>query len=198
MERLAKHSAHCVLSTRVARCFPDGSPMPALQPIAYLVGSDELNGDDSNYWIFSNAGLDRLLSRTHWEVLESFSAGETEGSDPVDPRRDERVFCLLKSHYGLANVELVDGWHEVEGAGWRWTRRRFSLRASFDSGRPPERIAMRIFVPSEVLAAARSADALGRRERPGAAASQAGQGGRPPLCGKLPLYRRCALCLQSR
>jgi hypothetical protein len=152
MERLAKHAGYCMLSTRVARCFPDGSPMPKDQPIAYLVDSDELNADDSNYWIFSAAGLDRLLRRTRWEVLESFSTGETVKSDPVSSRRDERVFCLLKSHYGLANVELVDGWHEIEGAGWRWTRQKFSLRASFESGGKAERIAMRMFMPPEAFA----------------------------------------------
>jgi len=152
MERLAKYAGYCMLSTRVARCFPDGSPMPKDQPIAYLVDSDELNADDSNYWIFSGAGLDRLLRRTRWEVLESFSTGETTKSDPVSQRRDERVFCLLKSHYGLANVELVDGWHEIEGAGWRWTRQKFSLRAGFESGARPERIAMRIFMPPDAFA----------------------------------------------
>jgi SAM-dependent methyltransferase len=153
MERLAKHAGYCLLSTRVARCFPDASPMPKGQPIAYLVDSDELNDDDSNYWIFSGAGLDRLLRRTRWEVLESFSTGETAKSDPVNQRRDERIFCLLKSHYGLANVELVDGWHEIEGAGWRWTRQKFSLRASFESEAKPERISIRMFI---------SPDAFGR------------------------------------
>lgn len=151
MESLARQTGYCVLSTRVARCFPDGSPMPKGQPIAYLVDVDELNADDSNYWIFSRAGLDRLLSRTRWEVLDSFSTGDTAKSDPVSARRDERVFCLLRSHYGLANVELVDGWHEVEGAGWRWTKRKFSLRASFDSEAKPERITMRLYVPAELF-----------------------------------------------
>jgi SAM-dependent methyltransferase len=149
MESLAKHSGYCMLSTRVARCFPDGSPMPKDQPIAYLVDADELNADETNYWIFSGAGLNRLLRRTRWEVLESFSTGHTAKSDPVSPRRDERVFCLLKSHYGLANVELVDGWHEIEGAGWRWTQRKFSLRASFEAGGKPERITLRMYLAPE-------------------------------------------------
>jgi tRNA (mo5U34)-methyltransferase len=151
LERLARQSKYCVLSTRIARCFPDGAPMPKDRPIAYLLESDELNRDNSNFWIFSDAGLRRLLRRTHWEVLEYHNVGDTSASNPTSPDRDERVFCLLKSHFGLANVELLEGWHKAEDAGWRWTERRFSVRVSSDSIARPERMVMRLFVPSELI-----------------------------------------------
>src|SRR5207245_1320525 len=45
------------------------------------------------------------------------------------PDRGERAFCLVRSRYnGLAHVELLDGWHESEQTGWRWTRREFAVR----------------------------------------------------------------------
>jgi tRNA (mo5U34)-methyltransferase len=151
MERLAKHSKHCILSTRIARCFPDGTPMPQDTPIAYLLEADELNQDNSNFWIFSDAGLRRLLKRTHWEVLEYCNVGDTSTSNPTSPDRDERVFCLLKSHFGLANVDLLEGWHKAEDAGWRWTERRFSVRVSADAIARPERMVVRLFVPSALI-----------------------------------------------
>jgi len=151
LERLARQSKYCVLSTRIARCFPDGAPMPKDRPIAYLLESAELNRDNSNFWIFSDSGLRRLLKRTHWEVLEYHNVGDTSASNPTSPDRDERVFCLLKSHFGLANVDLLEGWHHAEDSGWRWTERRFSVRVSSDAIARPERMVMRLFVPSALI-----------------------------------------------
>jgi tRNA (mo5U34)-methyltransferase len=151
LEQVAKHSKYCLLSTRIARCFPDGSQMPPNSPLAYLLDVDELNHDNSNYWIFSDAGLRRLLKRTHWEVLESYSVGDTSTSDPTSLDHDERVFCLLKSHFGLSNVELMDGWHGVEVAGWRWTKQRFSVRIGFDARSNPDKIVLRLFIPPALL-----------------------------------------------
>jgi len=151
LEGLARHSKYCVLSTRIARRFPDGVRMPNDRPIAYLLDVDELNQDNSNFWIFSDAGLRRLLKRTHWEILEYFTVGDTAASNPTSPDRDERVFCLLKSHFGLANVDLLEGWHAAEDAGWRWTAQRFSVRVSSDAIARPERIVMRLFVPAALI-----------------------------------------------
>jgi tRNA (mo5U34)-methyltransferase len=151
LERVAKHSKYCLLSTRIARCLPDGSRMPPNSPLGYLLDVDELNHDNTNYWIFSDAGLRRLLKRTQWELLESFSVGDTSTSDPTSLDRDERVFCLLKSHFGLANVELMDGWHGVEVDGWRWTKQHFSVRVGFDAASNPNKIIVRLFVPPVLL-----------------------------------------------
>jgi tRNA (mo5U34)-methyltransferase len=147
LEHLARRSQYCVLSTRIARCLPDGSPMPAEHALAYLLGEEELNQDDTNFWIFSEPGLRRLLERTRWEVVEFFTTGGTEGSDPVRPDRDERAFCLLKSHYGHQHLDLLNGWHHVEDSGWRWTERLFAARATSRVGMKHSRVVMRVYAP---------------------------------------------------
>lgn len=125
METLARHTEYCFLSTRVANTLPGGARVDT-EPIAYLADRDEVNDDDSNYWIFSRAGLDRLLARTHWTVLDIMSAGATDHSNPVEADRDERAFVLARSVYGSTDVKMLDGWHAPEDTGWRWTKQHFS------------------------------------------------------------------------
>jgi SAM-dependent methyltransferase len=151
LENLAKHTRYCVLSTRVARRFPDGREIPPAQPIAYLVGEDELNRDPSNFWIFSHAGLRRLFERTFWRVIEYASVGDTRSSTPVGAEHDERVFCLLESRYALANIERLHGWHEVETAGTRWTMRHFAARINLTTTAGPDRLRMRFYVADDLL-----------------------------------------------
>jgi SAM-dependent methyltransferase len=128
LEELARRAGHCFLSTKIARMLPDGKPMPAGMPLAYLVGEDELNRDNSNYFIFSEPALRVALQRSHWEVRDYMTVGDSR-SDPVRLDRDERVFCLLESRYErLTNLELLEGWHESEETGWRWAARKFAAR----------------------------------------------------------------------
>jgi tRNA (mo5U34)-methyltransferase len=147
LERVARVSEYCVLSTRIARRLPGGALMPGNHALAYLVGEEELNQDDTNFWIFSERGLRRLLERTRWEIVEFFTTGDTVASDPVSPDHDERAFCLLRSHYGCQHLELLEGWHHVEESGWRWTEGQFSARAISRVGRKHSRIEMRVFAP---------------------------------------------------
>jgi tRNA (mo5U34)-methyltransferase len=147
LEHLARVSRFCLLSTRIARRLPDGAPMPNGHALAYLLGEDELNLDDTNFWIFSEPALRRLLGRTKWEVVQSFTTGDTVFSDPASLDHDERAFCLLRSHYGCQHLDLLEGWHDVEDSGWRWTERQFAARATSPSGLKPSRLAMRMFVP---------------------------------------------------
>ena len=69
LEELASRASYCLLSTRVARRFPDGSVMPGGVPLAYLLGERELNADETNYFIFSEPGLRTLLQRTCAETF---------------------------------------------------------------------------------------------------------------------------------
>ena len=136
LEELARRTSRCFLSTRVARRFPNGSAMPARVALAYLLAEEELNQDNSNYFIFSEAGLRVMLDRTHWKIRDYVSLGDTSLSDPVRLDRDERAFCLLESRYDrLANLELLAGWHDSEETGWRWTAREFALRVPAAVGR---------------------------------------------------------------
>ena len=129
LETVSKHARQTILSTRIASRFPNVDASLREVSAAYLLSATELNDDNSNFWIFTEAGLRRMLTRTNWEVLALKSFGDTEASNPIEAAHDERVFCLAQSHYALANVELLDGWHEPEGDGWRWTKRTFAIRA---------------------------------------------------------------------
>jgi tRNA (mo5U34)-methyltransferase len=150
LEELARRTSHCLLSTRIARCYPDGTPMPAGVSLAYLLAENELNDDNSNYFIFNEAGLRVMLERAHWEIVDYASLGETHLSDPVRLDRDERAFCLLRSRYNrLANLELLEGWHESEETGWRWTARQFAVKVHSDAA--PRTLTMKLWVAEESI-----------------------------------------------
>jgi hypothetical protein len=129
LELLARHARFCLLSTRIARQTPDGINIRST-PVAYLLGPDQLNQDETNYWIFSEAGLKRLFYRTGWEICNYISVGDTSRSMPHDQEHDERAFCLLRNRSrtdpGLS-AGLLRGWHELEGGHWRWTERTFAV-----------------------------------------------------------------------
>jgi len=93
LERFARHSDLLILSTRIARYALDGTPLVDL-PLAYLLAPDECNNDASNFWIFSEAGLRRIVDRAGWEIVDFHTAGDGEHSNPADPDRDQRAFVL--------------------------------------------------------------------------------------------------------
>ena len=94
LEKLAKMTRYCFLSTRIAKKTADGQPL-SRYPIAYLLGREECNNDDTNFWIFSDKGLKRIIDRAGWSILSYLTIGDTINSTPADPDRDERAFCLL-------------------------------------------------------------------------------------------------------
>jgi len=96
LEKLATTARYCFLSTRVARQTDNGQQI-SQEPIAYLLGPQECNNDSTNFWIFSEEGLKRLIDRTGWDLLSYVSVGITGNSTPAHPERDERAFCLLRS-----------------------------------------------------------------------------------------------------
>ena len=150
LEMLARQSDYCVLSTRIANTLPAQGLNLRDAPVAYLLDEDELNSDDTNYWIFSEAGLRRLLKRTRWEICDLHVAGASGESDPHSLDRDQRIWCLIKSrYYSLSNVELLSGWHAPESAGWRWTEQRFSAR--MPAVAKSTRIELRFFVPQALI-----------------------------------------------
>ena len=129
LELLARHARFCLLSTRVTRLTPEGLDIRDT-PVAYLLGPDELNQDWTNYWIFSEAGLKRLIYRTGWEICGYVPIGDTAQSNPHTVEHDERAFCLVRNRRrtdpGLT-AALTEGWHELEEGHWRWTERKFSV-----------------------------------------------------------------------
>ncbi|HEX4857570.1 MAG TPA: hypothetical protein VFV17_01035 [Usitatibacteraceae bacterium] len=99
LESMAKVANYSFISTRIARFAPDGSSRLEELPVAYLLHSSECNNDATNYWIFSDTGLKRILDRTGWDVVEYRRIGNTHRSDPASQEGDERAFALLKSRF---------------------------------------------------------------------------------------------------
>jgi SAM-dependent methyltransferase len=150
LEKLSKHSKYCIMSTKIANCLPDQRTSIAKWPIGYLLAADELNQDNSNFWIFSEAGFKRLLERTNWAILDYWKSPGVENSSPDSVDRDQRVFCLARSTYGITNIVLLNGWHEPESSGWRWTRRCFSIEVPSPPARP-RALHFEVYVSRECL-----------------------------------------------
>jgi hypothetical protein len=128
LETLAGCSNYCLLSTAITRFAPDQATEVNHLPVAFLAGRDGLRGDETNYWVFSEAGLRTLIDRCGWEVYD-WLVVDDEASVLWNTQRDERVFCLLRSRpFAPPPVtRLADGWHILENGAWRWTARRFSV-----------------------------------------------------------------------
>jgi tRNA (mo5U34)-methyltransferase len=100
LEQLARSTKLAALSTRVtAYSAPSGDRTKlASIPVAYLLDPYESNNDWSNFWIFTDAGLRRLLRRTGWEIVSyELFGGDMETSDPYSADGDRRAFCLMRS-----------------------------------------------------------------------------------------------------
>ena len=69
LETLAKQSRYCVLSTRVADVTKSGVPIKD-EPLAYLLNHRESNNDPTNQWIFSPTGLERIVKRSGWRIID--------------------------------------------------------------------------------------------------------------------------------
>ena len=133
LETLARSARYCLLSTRITRFAPDRQTRLEHLPVAYLLDEREANNDPTNYWIFSEAGLRRMLRRTRWNICCYASTASPDDSDPVTSSGDERAYCLLESQFAAGplmgrEVQLLAGWHTAEEGGWRWTERSFSAR----------------------------------------------------------------------
>ncbi len=97
LEKLATLTKYMFVSTRIARQFTDSSPDVSGVPLAYLVAPDELNNDPTNFWIFTESGLNRIFQRTGWDVVGFRTVGDTVASTPNDNAHDERAFAVLRS-----------------------------------------------------------------------------------------------------
>jgi SAM-dependent methyltransferase len=127
LEALAMRARYCLLSTRIARRTAKGTPMKD-ESLAYFLAPAEANNDATNYWIFSETALRRILDRTGWQIRDFLNTGATDNSEPAHRDRDERAFCLLESrHCPRYSIQLLDGWHDLEQDSYRWTKRTFSV-----------------------------------------------------------------------
>jgi 2-polyprenyl-3-methyl-5-hydroxy-6-metoxy-1,4-benzoquinol methylase len=106
LERLSAHARHAIISTRVMRWSKpvsstkhDSNARQLLEhlPVAYLLDWSECNNDPTNFWIFSDAGLRRILDRSGWIIRDYLIIGEKENADPFNAQNDARAFALLES-----------------------------------------------------------------------------------------------------
>jgi len=101
LETLGRFAQYCVMSTRTANYLPHDR-IPRLRrrigdaAVAYLLDPFELNPHDAyNFWIFSEAGVLRLVKRCGWDVVNHLAVGNPKAL-PGD--RDQQVmWCLLRS-----------------------------------------------------------------------------------------------------
>jgi len=102
LEHLARRSNYLILSTRIAQYTPPANHPDARYiadiPVAYLLGSYEANNDPTNYWIFTEAGLRRVIDRSGWNIIRWKTLG-AQRSDPATTENDERAYCLLRSRF---------------------------------------------------------------------------------------------------
>jgi len=153
LETLSRHARYCLLSTRIAQVTVRGTRM-ADEPVAYLLDSREANDDPSNFWVFSETGLRRILDRTGWDLCDYTTTGYDHGSNPSASDRDQRAFCLLASKLAdpWLDCDLEGGWHAMEDGRWRWTERVFSVRLPAPLSAAP-RLRLRFTLPEVALRA---------------------------------------------
>lgn len=91
---LAQHAETMVLSTRVAEYLPDGTSLRSAS-VAYFLECRESNDDPTNYWCFTAKGLETVLKRSGWRILNKRLIGATK-SDPVSASKDQRMFVYCQ------------------------------------------------------------------------------------------------------
>jgi tRNA (mo5U34)-methyltransferase len=153
LEELARRSDHIFLSTRIAQLAPDRKTGYGGNPVAYLVEDDELNADYTNFWIFTEEGLKRIVRRAGWDITHYATTGHVATSDPVTPKGDARAYIVAKSRLSgrPSGFRLLDGWHHLENERWRWTARKFAIEvdvAVHDSAT----LQFAFFLPDPVIA----------------------------------------------
>jgi tRNA (mo5U34)-methyltransferase len=156
LETLARSSRYIFLSTRIASLSPDRKTNFGALPIAYLVEEDELNNDNSNFWIFSENALRRVVRRSGWDVIHYTTIGPAGAADPVTPGGDARAFILAKSRLAAPPCEfkLLRGWHQLEHKTWRWTERSFSMELASSIPLKPATLRFIFTLPEPVFAQA--------------------------------------------
>ena len=99
LENLAKCSKYVLLSTKIFKYIPGIESPLADKSISYLLDPTECNDDNTNYWIFSEAGLRRLLDRCGFEVELFEIYGDRDSAEPASMEHDGRAFCLVRSKF---------------------------------------------------------------------------------------------------
>jgi len=105
---LCLHSEYVLISTRIISHAPDGTLVRNL-PVSYLVSKDEMNNDATNYWIFSRAGIRRIVERAGFDTVCELQVGSVDDSTPHQNEKDERYFALLKRKENYKDIFVHHG-----------------------------------------------------------------------------------------
>lgn len=128
LEELSRHAHYCLASSKIADILESGGKRDVRSaPLAYLLESDELNEDDSNFWVFTESCLKRLFRRAGWTVIGTLRVDRTGVARANSSTDDARLFALLASRPLQAAVRHAEGFYEREVEGeWWWTAPRFA------------------------------------------------------------------------
>jgi tRNA (mo5U34)-methyltransferase len=101
MESLARICRHALVGTHVFTHTPQLRHCIEGSPVAYLVESNELNHDPTNFWIFSAAAFARLARRAGFDVMESLQVPNNplNIAVPDQPDLGVRNFLMLRSRH---------------------------------------------------------------------------------------------------
>lgn len=129
LEELSRHAYYCLASSKIADILEDGGKRDVrTAPLAYLLESDELNEDDSNFWVFTESCMKRLFRRAGWTVIGTLRVDRTGVARANSATDDARLFALLASRRLPAAVVHAEGFYEQEEDGrWWWTAPRFAV-----------------------------------------------------------------------
>lgn len=94
---LCQFGRYLILTTRIFEAAVNGKPVTNA-PYAYLLAPFEAaQNDPTNYWMFTEIALERLLQRSGWQILNRVYFGYNgNDSSPFDPKKDKRVVCLCE------------------------------------------------------------------------------------------------------
>ncbi|HEY1755818.1 MAG TPA: class I SAM-dependent methyltransferase [Bryobacteraceae bacterium] len=154
LETLARSSRNLYLSTRIASLTPDRTLNFGAFPLAYLVDDRELNNDPTNFWIFSEESLKRIVRRSGWNILKYSTLGRAAATaDPVSEQGDVRAFLLAESRLAGPGqgFHLDRGWHELEHGASRWTQRRFSVQIELAEALRPATLRFLFHLPEALV-----------------------------------------------
>ncbi len=153
LETLAKSARRLYMSTRIASLTPDRKLNFGHLPMAYLVDDRELNDDPTNFWIFSEEALKRIVRRSGWNIVKYATVGgSVSKADPVTPQGDVRAFLLAESRFAKpAGLILERGWHELEYGASRWTERRFAVRLEVAAPLAPATLRFLFHLPENLV-----------------------------------------------
>jgi len=129
LEELSRHAYYCLASSKIADILEErGGRDVRGAPLAYLLEADELNEDDSNFWVFTESCMRRMFRRAGWTVLGTLRVDRTGVARANSATDDARLFALLASRRLPAAVIHADGFYDSEGEDWWWTAPRFAVR----------------------------------------------------------------------